>query len=187
MPSWLIIVIVAVIVVAIIVALVLAANKKKKERDRVHAGELREEAATQASGLQQREARARETEAEAAAARAEADRKQAEAERLSAQADDHHRDAGAAREEHEDHLRRADEVDPDVNTKHDDYTGPDTERAGTSGTDRHDDHTATGQDGYDDRSGGQAATVTHPDGSTEQVSEPVEGGHDPETGGSHRG
>jgi hypothetical protein len=163
--------------VAIIVAIVLAANKKKKERDRVRATELREQAATQASGLQQREARARETEAEAAAARAEADRKQAEAERLAAQADDHHRSAGAAREEHEEHLRRADELDPDVNTKGDDYTGPGTERGGDS---------QDTQAGYDDRSSSQDATITHPDGSTEQVTEPVEGHTDPETGGSHR-
>ena len=82
MPSWVIWVIVAIVVIAVIAAVVAASNKKKQERNRTRAAELREQAAAQATGVQQREAHAKETEAQAAAARAEADRKQAEAERL---------------------------------------------------------------------------------------------------------
>jgi hypothetical protein len=175
MPSWLIWVIIAVVVIAVIVAVVVAGSRKKKERDRVRAGELREQAAAQASGLQQREAAARETEAEAAAARAEAERKQAEAERLEAQAGDRHRAAGAAREEHQEHLRRADQVDPDVNTKHDDYVAPDA-------TDAERTHTGAGTTEHGRTAEPEPTTVTHPDGTTESVSDP--GATD--QGGTHR-
>src|SRR3954465_14574354 len=124
MPSWVIWVIVAIIVTRVTAALVMAANKKKTERNRSRAGELREQASQQATEVQAREARARETEASAAAARAEADRKQAEADRLAAEAQDRQKTAAESREQHLDHLRRADELDPDVNTKSNNYSGP---------------------------------------------------------------
>src|SRR3954471_12080788 len=155
MPSWVIWVIVAIIVIAVIAALVMAANKKKTERNRTRAGELRERASEQATEVQDREARARETEASAAAARAEADRKQAEADRLAAEAQARQRTAAESREQHQEHLRRADELDPDVNTKSDDYRPG----YGTDGT----------------GSNGEATTVTHPDGSTEAVNSPDAG------------
>ena len=69
MPSWLIWVIVAIVVVAVIAAVVATSNKKKQERNRTRAAELREQAVAQASGVQQREAHAKETEAKAAQAR----------------------------------------------------------------------------------------------------------------------
>jgi hypothetical protein len=143
MPSWLIWVIIAVVVVVAVAAIVAAGTRKKRERDRVRAGELRERAAAHEPGVLQREARARETEAEAAAARADAERKQAEAERLAAEADERHHIAGEARSEHQEHLRRADEMDPDVD--------PGANRADAS--EQH---------------------VTHPDGTTEAVSDPRE-------------
>ena len=124
MPSWLIWVIVAIIVIAVIAAVVAASTKRKQERNRTRAGELREQAAAQATGLQQREAHARETEARAAEARAEADRKQAEAERLEAEARDRHETAAGYRDQHAENLRRADELDPDVDTRRDDYEPP---------------------------------------------------------------
>ena len=129
MPSWVIWVIVAIVVVAVIAAVLAASKKKKQERDRTRASEIREEAAEKATTVQQREARAKETEAEAAAARAEADRKQAEAQRLEAEATERQRAAEEHRAEHQDHLRRADELDPDVDTKHDDYVAPGAEGA----------------------------------------------------------
>ena len=182
MPSWLIWVIIAIIVIAILAAVLVAGNRKKKERDRDRAVELREQAAAQASGLQQRQAQARETEAEAAAARAEADRKQAQAERLEAQAQDRQRAADAAREEHSEHLRRADEVDPDVDTKHDEYVAPDA----TQPT-----HATAG--GEPTTREAQPTTVTHPDGSTEAVNDPAttptqtpRGADESGTGGAHR-
>lgn len=187
MPSWLIWVIIAIIVIAVLAAVLVAGNRKKKERDRERAVELREQAAAQASGLQQRQAQARETEAEAAAARAEAERKQAQAERLEAQAQDRQRAAEAAREEHSEHLRRADEVDPDVDTKHDEYVAPDAhETHATGGT------TGGHVAGEPTTREAQPTTVTHPDGSTEAVNDPAttpteatradESG----TGGAHR-
>ena len=184
MPSWLIWVIVAIIVIAVIAAVVAASTKRKQEQKRTRAGELREQAAAQATGLQQREAHARETEARAAEARAEADRKQAEAERLEAEARDRHETAAGYRDQHAENLRRADELDPDVDTSRDGYEPP----AAAAGTE-----TAGTADGHrvHDRLGGETTgtteaasehphdathehtddgtTVTHPDGSTETV------------------
>src|SRR3954454_12588131 len=182
MPSWVIWVIVAIIVIAIVVALLIAANKKKTERNRSRAGELREQASQQATEVQAREARARETEASAAAARAEADRKQAEADRLAAEAQDRQKTAAEAREQHLDHLRRADELDPDVNTKSDDYRpGYGTDGTGANGgTDQNADGTRRMEQGG---SNGEATTVTHPDGSTEAVNSPDAG----QTTGSSEG
>jgi cell division protein FtsN len=126
MGQTLMLVIAALVLLAIIVAIVLVAGKKKKERNRLEADRLREEAAARGPELQKREAAARETEAEAAAARAEAERRQAQADRLEAEAADRHRAAGDVRDEHHGRLQQADELDPRVNTKSKEYTGPDT-------------------------------------------------------------
>jgi hypothetical protein len=183
MPSWLIWVIVAIIVIAVIAAVVAASNKRKREQNRTRAGELREQAAAQATGLQQREAHARETEARAAEARAEAERKQAEADRLEAEARDRHETAAGYRDQHEENLRRADELDPDVDTRSEDYTAPETAGATTGTTTGATEGTTEG-DRVHDRLGGatehteqarqagsadDGTTVTHPDGSTETV------------------
>jgi len=136
MPSWLIWVIVAIIVIAVIAAVVAASTKRKKQQNRTRAGELREQAAAQATGLQQREAHARETEARAAEARAEAERRQAEADRLEAEARDRHETAAGYRDQHAENLRRADELDPDVDTRSDDYAGPETTGTTASTTGR---------------------------------------------------
>ncbi len=184
MPSWLIWVIVAIIVIAVIAAVIAASTKRKQEQNRTRAGELREQAAAQATGLQQREAHARETEARAAEARAEAERKQAEADRLEAEARDRHETAAGYRDQHEENLRRADELDPDVDTRSDDYTAPET--AGTTdgategdrvhdrlgGTTEHTEHTESIEHTERARHAGPAddgTTVTHPDGTTETV------------------
>jgi hypothetical protein len=178
MPSWLIWVIVAIIVIAVIAAVVAASTKRKQAQNRTRAGELREQAAAQATGLQQREAHARETEARAAEARAEAERKQAEADRLEAEARDRHETAAGYRDQHAENLRRADELDPDVDTSRDGYEPP--AAGGTAGTteghrvdERRGDETteaapehshATAHEHSDN-----GTTVTHPDGSTETV------------------
>jgi hypothetical protein len=156
---WWIWVIVAVVVILVIAALLSVGRKGKRSRDRSRAGEMREEAAARAPELRQHEAHARETEAEAAAARAEADRRQAEAQRLEAQAEERHRHAGELREEHESHLRRADEVDPDVDTKRDDYV------PGAAGTQE---EPAAGTAGGRGASTGPT-TVTTPEGDTAAV------------------
>ena len=216
MPSWLIWVIVAIIVIAVIAAVVAASTKRKKQQNRTRAGELREQAAAQATGLQQREAHARETEARAAEARAEAERKQAEAERLEAEARDRHETAAGYRDQHVENLRRADELDPDVDTRDEAYTGPET--AGTTaGTTAATPAGAAEGDRVHDRLGGtpestttaehtqhtgparhagpadDGTTVTHPDGSTETVTPTTAGEQakgdpsDPRLeGGTHR-
>ena len=176
MPSWLIWVIVAIIVIAVIAAVVAASTKRKQQQRRTRAGELREQAAAQATGLQQREAHARETEARAAEARAEADRKQAEAERLAAEARDRHETAAGYRDQHAENLRRADELDPDVDTQREDYEPPaaaaGAETAGT--TDGHRVHDRLGGETPSEHSHehtDDGTTVTHPDGSTETVTQ----------------
>lgn len=166
MPQWLIWVIVALVVLAVVAAIVMAAGKKKKERERVEAGRLREEAVARGPELQKREAAARETEAEAAAARAEADRRQAQADRLEAEAADRHRAAGEVREEHHGRLQQADELDPDVNTKSRDYTGPDTAATINARAADRDDH-----DRHDDD---QVSSGTSRDGATQHR---VDGDH----------
>ncbi len=128
--------------------------------------------------MQQREAHAKETEAKAAEARAEADRKQAEAERLEAEATERQHAAEGYREQHADHLRQADELDPDVDTKQrrlrgsrhrgcggdgvaDAGTGPRTAgdvADGTTATETHHEHGVDGHadgDRVHDRLGGQ--------------------------------
>ncbi len=213
MPSWVIWVIVAIVVVAVIAAILAASKKKKQERDRTRASEIREEAAEKATTVQQREARAKETEAEAAAARAEADRKQAEAQRLEAEATERQRAAEEHRAEHQDHLRRADELDPDVDTKHDDYVAPGTEGAaatdsqtqgtgprtagdladGTTATETHHEHGVDGHadgDRVHDRLGGQDTSVDGDSSSTATVTHPdgsTETVNDPASGSTADG
>ena len=174
---WWIWVIVAVVVILVIAALLTVGRNTKRSRDRSRADTMREEAAVRAPELRQREAHARETEAEAAAARAEADRRQAEAERLEAQAEDRHRHAGELRGEHEEHLRRADEVDPDVDTKRDDYVpgAGGTQEPSAAGTQE---PSATGArdeaagEPVGSRGGSTGpTTVTTPEGETEAIDE----------------
>ena len=173
MPDLLLWIILAIIAIAVIVALLMAARKKKVERDRVHAGELRERAAAQATDVQKREAHARETEAEAAAARAEAERKQAEAQRLAAEAEERRRSADAQHQEHQEHLRRADELDPDVNTRSDDYVAPGTSPTGADESTGHD------RDSRDD------VAASHDDRQPPTQPE-VDTSEDHRSGGSHR-
>lgn len=154
MPDWLIWVIVALVVLAIVAAVVMAAGKKKKERNRLEADRLREEAAARGPELQKREAAARETEAEAAAARAEAERRQAQADRLEAEAADRHRAVGDVRDEHHGRLQKADELDPDVDTRSKEYSGPDTAATINARADhrngRQESHQAGHHDDHDD-------------------------------------
>jgi FtsZ-interacting cell division protein ZipA len=122
--TWILIIIVVLVLIAVVVGLVSASRKRRETAHRERAEELRDHAATQATDLQQHDARAKETEARAAQAKAEAERKQAEAERLEAEAADRRRAAEDHREQHHETLREADELDPDVDTRHEEYHGP---------------------------------------------------------------
>ena len=163
--------------------------------------------------MQQHEARAKETEAEAAAGprrgRPQAGRGRAargRGDRAPAAAEEH-------RAEHEDHLRRADELDPDVDTKHDDYVAPGTEGAaatesqtqstgprtagdvadGTTATETHHEHGVDGHadgDRVHDRHGGQDTSVDGDSSRTATVTHPdgsTETVNDPASGSTADG
>lgn len=108
--GWIVlIVVVVVVVVAIVIVALTAGRRRKVEADRRKAAELREDAARADLAAREREAKS---------ARAAADAKQAEveAERLRREAEERDRAAAAARDEQQQKLSRADEVDPDVRT-----------------------------------------------------------------------
>lgn len=109
--KWWVWVIIAIAVIALI-ALVASAMKKRTaaraaERDRVRAGEIREEA--QVKGVE-----ASRREADAATARADADEARLAAEQREQEARQHEHRAGEVREEVDEHLTEADHLDPEV-------------------------------------------------------------------------
>ncbi|MCW2815024.1 MAG: hypothetical protein JWN84_2479 [Nocardioides sp.] len=118
-------IVVAALVVLAIIALVLFLLKKRKEKQRhqqlAHAEHLRGEAASRTPHVETAAERAQIAEVEADKARARA----AEADRVAADA---HRDLVQEQAAQEDVVRRADELDPRVDTRSKDYhpvTGPD--------------------------------------------------------------
>lgn len=112
------------IVVGVLVLLALVAvavklgGRKKLDRQRAKAGEIRHQADSEESTVRRHEAEAAEQDALARQARAEADLKAAEAEKLQIQAEERAEQASGKRTEHQDRLRVADEVDPDVPNDH---------------------------------------------------------------------
>ena len=104
MPVWLIVVIVVVVIVAVAVPL---ARKLSNDRKRTRAEELRRHASAQSSELTESQRQAEERRAEADLARAEAERAE---ERAQAAQQGHQVEEAT----HEDTLREADRVDPDV-------------------------------------------------------------------------
>ena len=147
-------------------------RKRKAEQQRAHAEELRTQAATRAPDLQQSSLQAREAEAQAKLKRAEAERAEVEAE----QARQGH---AVEQARHEDVLREADRVDPDVNHRSADYApttpamGTPAAEPGTTGARRH-------AHGYDETSTTRGTTT---EGTTTEggVVDGTEG-----TRGSHR-
>jgi hypothetical protein len=81
---------------------------------REHAGELRQQAADHENEVRRHQALADETEARARQAQAEAERKEAEARRLQSEAVDRRSAADEHLDRHQETLREADRVDPDV-------------------------------------------------------------------------
>lgn len=112
--TWVWIVIAVVVVLAVVGLLLMAAKKKKQEQRRTQAEQLRTDAHAQSGSLVDSDLQAREAEAEAARARAEAER----AERQAAEAG---RARDMERASHEDHIRQADRIDPDVDHRSADY------------------------------------------------------------------
>ena len=132
--------IVLVVLVALGVALLLAQNRKR-DQQREQAAVLRQEATAHVADHAKSEAAAREK-------AADAERARAEAERLEAEAAERQRALDVDRARHEDTLREADRLDPDVDTKHPDYTpgagAPTTnESTATGSTENRADHHRT--------------------------------------------
>ncbi|MGO4258498.1 hypothetical protein [Marmoricola sp. RAF53] len=107
-------VIVAVFVIAGLVALSRAATTRKQDRDRARAAELREEAGTHQTTIRRHQAEADAAEARAREVRAEADRKDAESRKLEADYEERRTTLTEHVKERDEALRRADELDPDV-------------------------------------------------------------------------
>ncbi|WP_426245657.1 hypothetical protein [Nocardioides sp. LHG3406-4] len=114
--------IVIVVVVLALVGLIAASMRKKSRQDNAaRAAQLRQEADQRAMNIPEAQARAKEAEAQAEQARIQAER----AEQRAAEAGTAFTQEQAA---HEEKIRSADQLDPNVNTRSDDYT-PDTASA----------------------------------------------------------
>lgn len=110
--QWIIVLVVVLVVAALAAWLVTQQRKKKHEE---HAEHLRQEAHEHATEIPETQVRAKEAEAQAERARLEA-------ERAAQQAREAQVAATQQQAVHEDRLRTADEVDPNVDTRSDDYT-----------------------------------------------------------------
>ena len=123
--KWLIIAVVVIVVLLLAAVLLRSTQRRKQEVARERAGEIRSEVRTSATEHREQEALAREREAEA-------ERAQAQADRLEAQAQQERTAVDQTRAQHEDRLREADRLDPDVDHRSDDYspTTPGTDRPG---------------------------------------------------------
>jgi FtsZ-interacting cell division protein ZipA len=119
---WTVVIVVAAL--ALIGFIVASMRKRSQEDNRARATELREQAEAKAAVIPDAQARAQEAEAKAEQARLQAERAEQRAQEARAET--------AQREAlHEDQIRAADRLDPDVDHKAKDYT-PDT--AAVSGT-----------------------------------------------------
>lgn len=114
-----IIVIVVVVVIGVVGFLASAASKRRAEVRRREAGELRATARADQPTVAETDLRAQEAEARATLARAEAER----AEQAAAQ---ERQGAQVSQAKHEDTIREADRIDPDVDHTADDYRPGDT-------------------------------------------------------------
>ncbi|WP_107773784.1 hypothetical protein [Nocardioides sediminis] len=110
---WTVVFVVAAL--ALIGFIVASMRKKSQQENRARAAEIRESAEAEAEVIPDAQARARETEAQAEQARLQAERAEERAQAARTE---------AAQQEalHEDQVRAADRLDPDVDHKADDYT-----------------------------------------------------------------
>ncbi len=119
MDAWIWIVVV-VVVLAVVIG-VLVSRSRQQESRRAEAAELRQPTADHQMELREKEAAAAASEAEARRVRAEADQRAAEAQHLEVQAQRADKDKAEAASAHEEQLRRADALDPDVRTDKEGY------------------------------------------------------------------
>jgi ABC-type nickel/cobalt efflux system permease component RcnA len=109
--QWIIVAVVVLVVVALAAWLVTRQRTKKQQE---HAEHLRQEAHEHATEIPETQVRAKEAEAQAERARLEAERAAREAEEAKVA-------STQQQAMHEDRLRTADEIDPRVDTRSDDY------------------------------------------------------------------
>lgn len=115
MDTWIWVVIVVVVVLVIVGAVLMAMKKKNDDARRTRAQELREDAVGHAELID-------ESRRDAEIARLEAERKRVEAEQAEARAAERIKSHDTDRALHEEQIREADRLDPDV-----DHTSPDYE------------------------------------------------------------
>ena len=120
-PSVLWLVLIVAAVAAVVLALALIAGRRRREANRHRAADLRAEAASSVSDLPHGQTRLQQAEQRAERARSELRQAEAEVERA-------RREVTMQRAQHEDRVRAADHVDPDVDQRSDDYR-PDTTAA----------------------------------------------------------
>ncbi|MEO7423236.1 MAG: hypothetical protein ABIU87_12705 [Ornithinibacter sp.] len=114
-PLFLLLAFIAVVVVlAIAIGLFFASRSRKQQEQRVEAAGIRSDAGELAATVTGQASFAEQAEERAAVVRAEADRKAREAAALESEASAHRDQAEATRRDYEAQLRRADEIDPDV-------------------------------------------------------------------------
>ncbi|MEO5609990.1 MAG: hypothetical protein ABIQ61_09890 [Ornithinibacter sp.] len=114
-PVFLLLALLAVVIVlAIAIALFFASRSRKQQEQRVEAAGIRSDAGELAATVTGQASFAEQAEERAAVVRAEADRKAREAAALESEASVHRDQAEASRRDYEAQLRRADEIDPDV-------------------------------------------------------------------------
>jgi hypothetical protein len=110
---WIVLAVIAVLVAVALVVMMMRRTSRRLDRDREAANELRQRAAAETPAVEKHEAVAHEVQARARTARAEAEQKLAEAERLEAGAHERSRIAEQSRDDLNERLRRAAQLDPD--------------------------------------------------------------------------
>lgn len=158
------IIIVALVVLAalVVIGLVVASMRKRSRADdKVRAAQLRERAEVHASGLPEAQARADEEAALAEQRRLEAER----AERRAAEA---HQEVAQQQAQHEDQVRAADRLDPEVDHRSEDYT-PETAAAETTPTTERYDATGRTETGGHVDEVDEHGVLRNPDGSERSV------------------
>ncbi len=110
---WIVVIVVAAL--ALIAVVVVSMRSKSRQDNKVRASHLRDQADTQAAGLPDAQAKAEQAEARAEQARLEA-------QRVEEQAADARLSVDRQQAAHEDQIRAADRLDPDVDHKSKDYS-----------------------------------------------------------------
>jgi FtsZ-interacting cell division protein ZipA len=133
--QWIIVLVIVLVLIALAAWLM---SRRKKQQQVEQAERLRTEAQQHATAIPEAQLRAREAEVQAERARLDAERAQQQAAEANVA-------ATQQQAVHEDRLRTADEIDPNVDTRSDDYAPGSETYTETTTTEQ---HTVTEQDGH---------------------------------------